>query len=75
LLAELELPTSGEVLGPVPLGEPDEEGRTDRERALVRVPRGDGRALAAALAAAQAQRVARKEPAPVRIQLDPLELI
>jgi primosomal protein N' (replication factor Y) len=75
LLSELALPESGEVLGPVPLGEMDDEGRTDRERALIRVPRTDSRALAAALAAAQAQRAARKEPAPVRIQLDPLELI
>ncbi|TNC23063.1 primosomal protein N' [Amycolatopsis alkalitolerans] len=69
LLAELALPPSGEVLGPVPLAD------ESRERALVRVPRSDSRALAAALAAAQAQRVARKEPDPVRIQLDPLELI
>ncbi|WP_431879795.1 primosomal protein N' [Amycolatopsis sacchari] len=75
LLEELALPESGEVLGPVPLGEPDEEGRTERERALVRVPRSDGRTLASALAAAQARRVARKEPSPVRVQLDPLELI
>lgn len=75
LLDELSLPDSGEILGPVPLGEPDAEGRTDRERALIRVPRADGKALAAALAAAQAGRVARKETSPVRIQLDPLELI
>nr|WP_236792092.1 primosomal protein N' [Amycolatopsis sp. GM8] len=75
LLAELALPPSGEILGPVPLGSVDDEGRADRERALVRVPRSDGRALASALAAAQAQRVARKEPDPVRMQLDPLELI
>jgi len=75
LLAELDLPGSGEILGPVPLGEVDDEGRSERERALIRVPRSDGRALASALAAAQAQRVARKEADPVRIQLDPLELI
>jgi primosomal protein N' (replication factor Y) (superfamily II helicase) len=75
VLDELALPAPGEILGPVPVGREDEEGRAERERALVRVPRSDGRALAAALAAAQAQRVARKEPDPVRIQLDPLELI
>lgn len=75
LLEELSLPGSGEILGPVPLGEPDAEGRTDRERALIRVPQPDGKALAAALAAAQASRVARKETSPVRLQLDPLELI
>lgn len=74
MLAELSLPLSGEVLGPVPLGEPDGEGN-ERERALIRVPRAEGKALAAALAAAQAGRSARKEPSPVRVQLDPLELI
>lgn len=74
LLAELALPDSGEVLGPVPLAEPD-AGHPDRERALVRVLRADGKALAASLAAAQAGRVARKETSPVRVQLDPLELI
>ncbi|NKQ53706.1 primosomal protein N' [Amycolatopsis sp. K13G38] len=75
LIEELALPETGEILGPVPLGEVDDEGRSERERALIRVPRSDGRALASALAAAQAQRVARKEADPVRIQLDPLELI
>lgn len=75
LLAELALPATGEVLGPVPVGEVDDEGNAERERALIRVPRGDGRALAAALAAAQAGRAARKETDPARVQLDPLELI
>jgi primosomal protein N' (replication factor Y) len=69
-LDELNLPPSGEILGPVPLGEDGE-----KERALLRVPRPDGRALAAALAATQAVRTARKEPDPVRVQLDPLDLI
>ncbi|GAB3506832.1 hypothetical protein GCM10027521_62870 [Amycolatopsis cihanbeyliensis] len=75
LLAEIGLPPSAELLGPVPLGEPDAEGRTERERALVRVPRQDGNALAAAMHAAAALRSARKDPEPVRMQLDPLELI
>ncbi|WP_179956966.1 primosomal protein N' [Amycolatopsis anabasis] len=75
LLGELDLPESGEVLGPVPLGDLDEDGRSERERALIRVPRGDGRTLAAALAHAQAGRVARKEADPARVQLDPLNLI
>ncbi|RZQ65635.1 primosomal protein N' [Amycolatopsis suaedae] len=75
LLGEADLPGSAEVLGPVPLGEVDAEGRSERERALVRVPRSDGAALAAALAAAQRGRVARKEADPARVQLDPLELI
>ncbi|GLZ43149.1 primosomal protein N' [Actinokineospora sp. NBRC 105648] len=75
LLADLPLPPSGEVLGPVPLGEPDADGQAVRERALIRVDRAHGRALAAALAHAQAVRTARKDPDPLRVQLDPLELI
>lgn len=71
-VAELDLPASGEVLGPVPLAQ---HGQQARERALVRVSRVDGKALAAALAAATAVRVARKEPDPVRVRLDPLELV
>jgi primosomal protein N' (replication factor Y) len=75
VLGDLALPPSAEVLGPVPLGEVDEDGRAERERALVRVARADAHALAGAVHAASAGRDARKEPAPVRIQLDPLELI
>ncbi|PXY19685.1 primosome assembly protein PriA [Prauserella muralis] len=75
LLDEISLPPSAEVLGPVPVGEVDDEGRADRERALVRVPRADGRALAAAAHAVSARRSSDKAAAPVRIQLDPLELI
>ncbi|HET9139722.1 primosomal protein N' [Actinophytocola sp.] len=74
-LEDLALPPSGEILGPVPLGEPGLGGEPERERALLRVPRSDGRALAAALTAAAAVRAARKEPDPVRVQLDPLEII
>ncbi len=55
----------GEVLGPVDDGE--------GERALVRVPRAQGQALAAALKAAAGVRSARKAE-PVRIELDPLRL-
>ncbi|SDY36491.1 replication restart DNA helicase PriA [Amycolatopsis xylanica] len=75
VLDDLALPESGEILGPVPLGEIDEEGRSDRERALVRVARVHGKALAASIHAASARRDARKEPEPIRIQLDPLALI
>jgi primosomal protein N' (replication factor Y) len=39
------------------------------------VARGDGKALASAIHAASARRDMRKEPEPIRIQLDPLELI
>jgi len=73
-----ELP-SAEVLGPVEL-EPErpEPGREAdgevRERALVRVPRERGKALAAALHAAQAVRTARKAADPVRVRLDPVEI-
>ncbi|MBB3665777.1 primosomal protein N' (replication factor Y) [Prauserella sediminis] len=74
-LDELEPPESAEILGPVPLGEVDEDGNAERERALVRVPRGDGRALAAAVHTLNAVRGARKEQEPVRIRLDPLDLI
>jgi primosomal protein N' (replication factor Y) len=74
-LDELALPPSGEILGPVPLGEPDRDGNTEKERALVRATRAQGRALAAALTAAQHARTARKEPDPIRVRLDPLELI
>lgn len=70
LLDELRLPSTGEVLGPVPLG--DDE---TKERALVRVARSEGRQLAAVLAEAQAVRTARKEQELVRIKLDPLEVL
>ncbi|RAS62332.1 replication restart DNA helicase PriA [Lentzea atacamensis] len=70
LLDELRLPPTGEILGPVPLG--DDE---TKERALVRVARSEGRQLAAVLAEAQAVRTARKEQELVRIKLDPLEVL
>jgi primosomal protein N' (replication factor Y) len=70
LLDELRLPPTGEILGPVPLN--DDE---TKERALVRVARGEGRQLAAVLAEAQAVRTARKEQELVRIKLDPLEVL
>ncbi|MDX8140887.1 primosome assembly protein PriA [Lentzea sp. BCCO 10_0061] len=70
MLDELRLPPTGEILGPVPLG--DDE---TRERALVRVARSEGRQLAAVLADAQAVRTARKEQELVRIKLDPLEVL
>lgn len=67
LLARAELPPSAEVLGPQPaLGEDGEE----RAHAVVRVPRADGAALAAALKAAQAIGSAHKDP-PARVQIDP----
>jgi primosomal protein N' (replication factor Y) len=67
LLAASPLPEGADVLGPVPYG--------DGERALVRVPRERGRALAAALKVGLSARSARKAPEPVRVELDPLTLV
>ncbi|MEC3976699.1 primosome assembly protein PriA, partial [Amycolatopsis sp. H20-H5] len=75
VLGDLPLPESGEVLGPVALGESDDDGNSERERALIRVSRADGKALAAAIHAASARRDARKATEPVRVQVDPLDLI
>ena len=68
LLADAELPSGAELLGPV-------EEPPDSVRMLVRVPRSAGLALAGALHRAQAGRSARKAPGAVRVQLDPAELI
>lgn len=68
LIAAAELPEGTQVLGPVPLTD-------DRERCLLRTTRRSGPALAAALAAAQAVRSARKAADPVRVELDPLDLL
>ncbi|WP_161927698.1 primosomal protein N' [Gordonia crocea] len=78
----LELPDGASVLGPVPLppgvrgpagGERTDRGRSvdEYERLLVRVDRRHGRALAAALTAAQARRVSGGEAGPLRVQVDP----
>jgi len=76
-LAETALPPTAELIGTVPAGEaggPGEAGRSG-VRALIRIPRPGGLALAAALRAAQAARAARKETGQVRVQLDPPELL
>jgi primosomal protein N' (replication factor Y) len=75
------LPDRAEILGPIPAeiggpagpntAEPDAD---PAERALIRIPRTGGLALARALHAAQAARSARKDGAPVRVQLDPAEV-
>jgi primosomal protein N' (replication factor Y) len=86
VLAAAVLPAGAEVLGPVPTaggagrprpGEPGSDGREPPEsvRVLVRVDRPEGTALAVALHAAQAFRSARKDAGPVRLQLDPGELL
>jgi len=75
------LPDRAEILGPVPAdiggpagpnaAGPDSE---PTERALIRIPRTDGLALARALHTAQAARSARKDGAALRVQLDPAEV-
>jgi primosomal protein N' (replication factor Y) len=79
VLAAAVLPGGADVLGPVPAGDDSgPAGATPGEeqvRALIRVPRSGGLALAAALRAAQAVRSARKDTGVVRLQLDPAELI
>jgi primosomal protein N' (replication factor Y) len=47
----------------------------EQVRALLRVSRADGLALARALRAAQAARAARKEGGGVRVHMDPAGLI
>jgi primosomal protein N' (replication factor Y) (superfamily II helicase) len=68
LLAAAELPDGAQVVGPVPVG-------NDAERLLIRVPRALGTELARRLKSAAAGRSARRTAEPVRIQLDPHELI
>jgi primosomal protein N' (replication factor Y) len=86
LLGRVGLPASAEVLGPVPdehaaaAGDgPVEDigtGNADAPvRALIRVPRAEGSALARALQSAQASRSPRKDGGVARVQLDPAELI
>lgn len=65
----LELPESAETLGPVPLRPDDAEVRL-----VIRVPKSDGRRLAAALKVAQGIRSAHKEPGAVRVRIDPAAL-
>ena len=68
LLSAARLPDGAQVIGPVPVG-------AAGERVLIRVPRVRGAELARELKTAAAGRSARKSADPVRIQLDPQELI
>jgi primosomal protein N' (replication factor Y) len=76
------LPPQAEVLGPVPVettpgrhpGQDPAARAEPQERALIRIGRRDGLALARALHAAQATRSARKDGGAVRVQLDPAEV-
>ncbi|OSZ55845.1 primosome assembly protein PriA, partial [Streptomyces pharetrae CZA14] len=82
-LGMVELPQEAEVLGPVPVpvaapGRPRRPGAPPPgeqwERALIRVPPGRGAALAAALKATQAARMARGSGALVRVRIDPPDI-
>ena len=81
------LPTQAEVLGPLPQPPGGTGGREAPpcaggpggsppriDRALIRIARRDGLALARALHAAQATRSARKDGGVIRVQLDPAEV-
>ncbi|GAA2020915.1 primosomal protein N' (replication factor Y) [Nakamurella flavida] len=84
-LDDVGLPESAEVLGPVPLdeigygrrpGSGDDDGEGGPAvRALVRAPLADRHALTAALRAVAALRSARRESTPVRVRVDPLDLL
>ncbi|WP_029287305.1 primosomal protein N' [Cellulomonas sp. HZM] len=64
-----------DVLGPVPLEGPPPRGALEPEvRALLRVPRSSGPALARSLAASLAVRSARREGGVVRAHVDPTDL-
>jgi primosomal protein N' (replication factor Y) len=65
-LHDLDMPTGGDLLGPVP-------AKDGEERVLLRVARSEGPDLAARLKAAQGVRSARKGE-PVRVELDPYQL-
>lgn len=76
-LDRLALPPGGAVLGPVELA--PEAGESTLAgapvRAIVRAPRGQGRALAHAVKGALGGRTARKDPGAVVVALDPAELL
>jgi primosomal protein N' (replication factor Y) len=75
VLAAVDLPAGAEILGPVAVvgrmpGSSDDADTA--ERMLIRVPRQQGAALAAALKSAQAGRSARKATGSVRVEIDPV---
>ncbi|MER5649137.1 primosomal protein N' [Streptosporangium sp. NPDC002524] len=73
MLGEMTLPPEAQVLGPVPVAAP--KGDQVRERAMVRIARGSGSALAAVLKGAAGVRSARKAPEVVKVCIDPLDVI
>ena len=79
LLAQATLPEDVDVLGPVDLPpgvrRPPATAVEDQViRMLIRVPREEGLALAAALRQATAVTSARHDPEAVRVQIDPLHI-
>ena len=85
MLARLSLPDGGGVLGPITISGAGGPGTpvpaallgddSELVRAIVRVPRGQGRALALALKEAVAVRGARRETGHVHVQMDVAELV
>jgi primosomal protein N' (replication factor Y) len=71
LVGAAELPADVEVLGPVPLG--NDRVAREQVRALIRIPRVHGAALARGLHEAQGVRSARKAE-PVRVRIDPVDI-
>ncbi|MFE1592216.1 primosomal protein N' [Nocardia sp. NPDC058705] len=80
LLDAATLPEGTEILGPVPLPptarKPFSGGDApaEVERMLLRVGRSEGGPLARALAAAQAVRSTHRSDAPLRVQVDPVDI-
>ena len=76
LLGLSQLPPGATELGSVPVSRRDaDRADGDQVRLLLRVPRPDGAELAEALHAGAAVRSARKSGGPVRVMLDPQELL
>lgn len=80
LLGEAKLPAEVEVLGPVPLPpgarKPFSSGDSpaEVERMILRVDRAHGSALSRALTIAQAVRSTHRSDAPLRVQIDPVDI-
>jgi primosomal protein N' (replication factor Y) len=70
LLTLTALPANVSILGPVAVS----GAAVPTSRAVLRVPRGEGLALAAALHAAAGVRSAKKSPGAVRIAIDPVQI-
>jgi primosomal protein N' (replication factor Y) (superfamily II helicase) len=80
LLDAATLPDGTEILGPVPLPPTARkpfsgtDSPAEVERMLLRVARSDGAPLARALTAAQAVRSSHRSDAPLRVQIDPVDI-